>query len=55
MPVDFRTVTIEVAINAVQAYNSGSYRGVKNLDLDRCARHVFDAGLAPTRQSTRYS
>jgi len=48
MPVDFRTVTIEVAINAVQAYNSGSYRGFKNLHLDRCARHVFHAGLAPT-------
>jgi hypothetical protein len=46
MPIDFRTVTIEVAVNAVQAYNSGCYRGVKNLDLDRRARQLFDAGLA---------
>jgi hypothetical protein len=45
---DFRTITLETAIRAVKAYNSGSYRGRKNVNLDLQVRQSFAAGLAPT-------
>lgn len=47
MPVDYRTITLDVAVRAVQAYNSGCYAGgIKNPDLDRRALQLFANGLA---------
>jgi hypothetical protein len=48
MSVHHSTITIEVAIKAIRAYNSGLYRGVKNIDLDCRARQMFSVGLSIT-------
>ena len=47
-PQNSRTITLEKAIRAVKAYNSGNYRGRKNTELDLQVRQTFTAGLAPT-------
>lgn len=43
-----RTITLDTAIRAVKAYNSGWYRGEPNLELDRRAQQTFSGGLACT-------
>jgi len=49
MAPDFESITLPVAVQAVQAYNAGLYAGgMKNPDLDRRARAVFAQGLAST-------
>jgi len=50
MVVAYRTISIEVAIRAIRAYNTGLYRGIKNLDLDCRARQMFSAGLSITSE-----
>ncbi|MCY1260037.1 hypothetical protein D9M68_100240 [compost metagenome] len=43
-----RTITLETALCAIRAYNSGTYRGEPNVELDRRARQKFANGLART-------
>ena len=43
-PPNRRTITLEAAVDAVRNYNTGNYRGVPNLELDRRARETFARG-----------
>jgi len=46
MTIDYRTITLDIARQAVQAYNSGCYAGgIKNPELDRQALQLFANGL----------
>jgi hypothetical protein len=44
----YRTITREVAGNAIKAYNDGTYGGLKNPVLDRQALEMFADGLGST-------
>jgi hypothetical protein len=44
-----KNVTLEIAKRGVKAYNEGTYRGLKNIEIDRQARGVFSRGLGATR------
>ena len=47
MGADYRTITLDIAIQAVRAYNTDAYYSAsKGLDLDRRARQLFTNGLA---------
>ena len=48
MVVTWRSVTLETAKRAVQAYNNGTYGCLKNPDLDNQAREMFADGLGVT-------
>jgi len=44
-------ITPEVAIRAVRAYNAGTYRGRRNVDVDRIAYERFRGGLPDDQHS----
>src|SRR5687768_2188197 len=47
MAVDYKTITLAIASQAIQAYNTDCYYSAnKGLDLDRRARQLFTEGLA---------
>jgi hypothetical protein len=47
-PQNYHTITINTAIEAIKAYNSGTYNGVGNIDLDLRGRRMFAGGLGAT-------
>jgi hypothetical protein len=46
----YKTVTLEKAKQAINAYNDGSYGCLKNPEVDRQAREMFENGLGDTEQ-----
>jgi hypothetical protein len=53
MTDDYLTITLDRAMQAVQAYNSGVYHGRKNIEIDRQAREKFDGGLSCSLEGIR--
>jgi hypothetical protein len=48
---NWQTITLETAIQAVEAYNSGRYNGFDNLQLDLRGRQIFAGGLGQTLEA----